>query len=315
LEIGVGGEGGLIISLKDNNEVIGADVSDSAIKNCQKFGLNVIKANLDKDNLHFQNDYFDIIFAFEVFEHFSNPQQAIEEIHRILKPGGILLISIPNTLTYHWPRLFYPSLFEKNNFKEFLMINEFEVEADEDFSLFDNIYSNKRLDKKYKLWSNFYFSKKITPNNSKAFFESGLYFWEKRNNLNLRISPIEAVDLFRKLYLFDKNNYKAKLYLTHTLLYRLLFGEYEEFNIMYNNICTEIHNVLESNDFDKITEYLYFYLALQIEGNYFGLNFLQEELNKKFESILSKLPKGEIYIQKLNTLSNIYKNEVFNHLP
>ncbi|MGD8781281.1 MAG: class I SAM-dependent methyltransferase [Ignavibacteria bacterium] len=150
LEIGVGGEGGIIISLRDNNEVTGVDVSDSAIKNCRKFGLNIEKYNLDTDNLEFDDCVFDIVFAFEVFEHFSNPQHAIEEIYRVLKPNGLLLIGIPTTLTYHWPRLFYPSLFEKENFKDFLLINGFCLNDSIDLKLMPNKEFYLEMRKKYK---------------------------------------------------------------------------------------------------------------------------------------------------------------------
>ncbi|MFH0735271.1 MAG: class I SAM-dependent methyltransferase [bacterium] len=127
LEIGVGGEGGIIKSLKDNNYVYGIDVSDSAIKNSEKFNLDVIKLNLDNEKIPFEDSSVDIVFAFEVFEHFSNPQHAIEEIKRVLVDDGVLLISIPNQYTYHWPRLFYPDLFIKDNFFEFLIINGFDT--------------------------------------------------------------------------------------------------------------------------------------------------------------------------------------------
>lgn len=38
---------------------------------------------------------FDAVVAFEVFEHIFDPQASLEEIKRVLKPGGALLISVP----------------------------------------------------------------------------------------------------------------------------------------------------------------------------------------------------------------------------
>lgn len=43
----------------------------------------------------------DFSICLEVVEHIADDQQAIRELHRILKPGGYLLISVPNT--YYWP--------------------------------------------------------------------------------------------------------------------------------------------------------------------------------------------------------------------
>ena len=51
LEIGVGGEGGIIYHLRDDNEVYGLDISISAQKNCEKLGLPIIIHNLDKGEL------------------------------------------------------------------------------------------------------------------------------------------------------------------------------------------------------------------------------------------------------------------------
>lgn len=38
----------------------------------------------------------DVVTAWEVFEHLENPHNAIREINRILKPGGLLIFSVPN---------------------------------------------------------------------------------------------------------------------------------------------------------------------------------------------------------------------------
>src|SRR5690606_25428472 len=70
---------------------------------------------------------FDVVLAFEVCEHFANPQYAIEEIRRTLKPDGRFIASTPNPLIAHWPRFFYPSLIEREHFREFLQVNRFAV--------------------------------------------------------------------------------------------------------------------------------------------------------------------------------------------
>ena len=43
---------------------------------------------------------FDRIFALEILEHVPNPPVMLKEIHRMLKPGGLLLISVPNPYYY-----------------------------------------------------------------------------------------------------------------------------------------------------------------------------------------------------------------------
>jgi SAM-dependent methyltransferase len=43
----------------------------------------------------FENDSFDYVICFEIMEHVQNPFRAINEIHRVLKPGGKFVGSAP----------------------------------------------------------------------------------------------------------------------------------------------------------------------------------------------------------------------------
>ena len=46
------------------------------------------------DNL--KDDSFDTVVSFQVIEHIQNDKKYLEEIYRVLKPGGMALISTPN---------------------------------------------------------------------------------------------------------------------------------------------------------------------------------------------------------------------------
>jgi len=60
-----------------------------------------IKQDLDKNTkLPFRDNFFDIVFAFEVLEHLQFPEKIINEIKRVIKPDGIILISLPNDYTW-----------------------------------------------------------------------------------------------------------------------------------------------------------------------------------------------------------------------
>jgi len=58
------------------------------------FGLPVITDTL-RDNTY-PPEFFDVVTAFQVFEHLIHPDQEIQMIHRILKPRGLLAIEVPN---------------------------------------------------------------------------------------------------------------------------------------------------------------------------------------------------------------------------
>ncbi len=69
----------------------------------------------DASNLPFNDDFFNTIFALDTLEHLEDVESAIKEIHRVLKPKGILILSGPTeSLFYRFCRFLQFRTFEKN---------------------------------------------------------------------------------------------------------------------------------------------------------------------------------------------------------
>ncbi len=51
------------------------------------------------NGIPFPDGAYDFVFCIEVLEHVPNPYGTLGEIHRVLKPGGVLVLSVPNP--YH----------------------------------------------------------------------------------------------------------------------------------------------------------------------------------------------------------------------
>ena len=51
--------------------------------------------------LPYEDAFFDLVCAFDVLEHLENDEKACREVSRILKPGGIFIISVPMNQR-HW---------------------------------------------------------------------------------------------------------------------------------------------------------------------------------------------------------------------
>ena len=57
------------------------------------------------EGIPFADGAFDHVFCIEVLEHVPNPFGALTEIHRVLRPGGVLALSVPNP--YHVKELIW----------------------------------------------------------------------------------------------------------------------------------------------------------------------------------------------------------------
>lgn len=84
-------------------DVTGVDINpDSFTAFLKKYDLDIKRANMETEKLPFKNNTFDFIIFNEVFEHLRiNPILTLKEINRVLKPGGILLLTTPNLYAIH----------------------------------------------------------------------------------------------------------------------------------------------------------------------------------------------------------------------
>lgn len=55
----------------------------------------------DIHDIKWQSNYFDTVIAIEVLEHLHDPQKAVNEIHRVIKKGGICIASTRFIYPYH----------------------------------------------------------------------------------------------------------------------------------------------------------------------------------------------------------------------
>lgn len=83
------------------NEGVGVDIAqsliDGAIEYTNEKGFkNLSFLRADAENLPFPNERFDVVICGEVLEHVFDKDIVLTELLRVIKPGGYLLISIPN---------------------------------------------------------------------------------------------------------------------------------------------------------------------------------------------------------------------------
>lgn len=85
--------------MKNDNEVYGVDASETAVQNAIKKGVKARVGNLEKP-LDYPDDTFNAVCAGEIIEHIYDIDLFLSEIHRTLKPEGILALSTPNLASF-----------------------------------------------------------------------------------------------------------------------------------------------------------------------------------------------------------------------
>jgi SAM-dependent methyltransferase len=90
LDVGAGD--GLITS-RLRGIVVGIDPDKVAVQHAREHDVDVRLGSAY--DLPFEEETFDVIFMGDVIEHLENPEEAIREIHRVLKMGGKLYITTP----------------------------------------------------------------------------------------------------------------------------------------------------------------------------------------------------------------------------
>jgi SAM-dependent methyltransferase len=75
-------------------ECVGVDPDKEAIKHARKIGLKVKEGTIE--TAAFPDSYFDIVRINHTIEHISEPLGTLKEVYRIIKPGGKVIIEVPN---------------------------------------------------------------------------------------------------------------------------------------------------------------------------------------------------------------------------
>lgn len=101
LDIGPG-TGRWLQFLKDNEaaNLCAIDISEESLKRCSSLCNKTQKADIEKDDFIFESDYFDIIISFMTLEHLRDPSKFLSEIFRVSKNGTLVLMTIPNIVSF-----------------------------------------------------------------------------------------------------------------------------------------------------------------------------------------------------------------------
>jgi len=96
LDLGCG-DGSVTQLYSQKGTVTGVDISERALLRCKSKGVSeTIKHDLNVVPLPFNDATFDYVILTDVLEHVIDPLTLLEEVRRILRSGGSLIVSVPN---------------------------------------------------------------------------------------------------------------------------------------------------------------------------------------------------------------------------
>ena len=72
----------------------GVDSSKEAKSICPE--AEILQSDLRNEPLPYEDNSFDYVFSKSVLEHFYYPEELVQEIFRILKPGGLVITMVPD---------------------------------------------------------------------------------------------------------------------------------------------------------------------------------------------------------------------------
>ena len=93
LDVGCG-TGSNLSAFSKLGHAVGIDMSRDALAFCRNRGLDHVSLS-EIERLPFPDGTFDVITAMDVLEHVDDDLAALGELRRVLKPGGVLLATVP----------------------------------------------------------------------------------------------------------------------------------------------------------------------------------------------------------------------------
>ena len=99
LGCGLGATAAKIKYLYPNSQVYGVDICDEVIEIANSFA-EVQQADVENFDWPWQENFFDYVVMGDVLEHLRYPDRILQKLHKLVKNGGHIILSMPNVMHY-----------------------------------------------------------------------------------------------------------------------------------------------------------------------------------------------------------------------
>ena len=105
LELGAGSGCDIVELALKGADVYGIDFAEESVKvmkywaKQKKVSIHVQKGDITQ--LHYPKRFFDVVYSVGVMEHFINPMRLLRDQISLIRPGGFLVVDVPQTFTLY----------------------------------------------------------------------------------------------------------------------------------------------------------------------------------------------------------------------
>lgn len=78
-----------------SNSVLGVEGMGAAVEEALRRGIDTIRANLE-GSIPLQSGTADLVLLIDVLEHLVDPEGCLQEACRLVRPGGLVAVNVPN---------------------------------------------------------------------------------------------------------------------------------------------------------------------------------------------------------------------------
>jgi len=92
-------DGSILAPFVQTHELHGIDISEGLAAKACVAGIRAVVHDVETKPLPYPDETFDIVFSGETIEHHVDTDWMLSELNRVLKSGGILILTFPNIRT------------------------------------------------------------------------------------------------------------------------------------------------------------------------------------------------------------------------